>query len=72
MSVKKKDESNLVCSDIARIYGRRIKCSLIESPLNHLIIENSKGNLYFSKGTREMARWAQQVRRFFSFFLDSY
>lgn len=47
--------------DIARIYGKNVKPSLLESPLNHMVIENSKGLLYFSKGTREMAHWAQQV-----------
>ncbi|CAO3612369.1 unnamed protein product [Mucor hiemalis] len=47
--------------DIARLYGKRVKHTLVENPLNHMLIEHSKGELYFSKSTREIAHWAQQI-----------
>lgn len=49
-------------SDVARLFGKRVKYTLVENPLHHLLIEHSKGELHFSKSTQEIANWAQQVK----------
>lgn len=47
--------------DVARLFGKRVKYTLVENPLHHLLIEHSKGELHFSKSTQEIANWAQQI-----------